>query len=197
MNYLAHIYLAEHSDESKLGNFLGDFVNKSLENNYEYYIRRGIYMHRKLDSFTDSHPVFLESKRRISLGNRRYAGVLVDIFYDHFLALNWKEYSSIDLKEYAQSFYTILKSYEHCLPDKLTKRMPYMIEENWLLSYREIEGIEISLNRIAWRFSKSKHPLLNPIEELISNYEALEADFKSFFPKAIQYADKLKGMTMQ
>jgi acyl carrier protein phosphodiesterase len=194
MNYLAHIYLSDNNDESMLGNFLGDFVNKSLENDFEDSIRKGIFMHRKLDSFTDSNPVFLKSKKRISSINRRFAGVLVDMFYDHFLAKNWSEYSSISLEEYSDNFYSLLKSYSYCLPDKLTRRMPYMIEENWLVSYKEINGIKNSLDRISWRFSKSKHPLSNPVEELIRNYESFEADFRSFFPCAIGYANKLKGI---
>lgn len=192
MNYLAHIYLSDNNDKSILGNFLGDFVNKSLENNYEYTIKNGIFMHRKLDSFTDSNPVFLESKKRISRLNRRFAGVLIDMFYDHFLAKNWSEYSQIPLEEFVNNFYVILERFSYCLPEKLTRRMPLMIEENWLLSYKEIDGIKISLDRISWRFSKSNHPLLNPIDELIRNYDSLETDFKSFFPCAIDYAMHLK-----
>ena len=88
MNYLAHIYLSDNNEKNMLGNFLGDFVNKSLEDNYEDSIKNGIFMHQKLDSFTDSNPYFL-SKKRISSVNRRLAGVLIDMFYDHFLAKNW------------------------------------------------------------------------------------------------------------
>jgi len=195
MNYLAHIYLSENNEESMLGNFLGDFANKALENNFEYSIREGIFMHRKLDSFTDSNPIFLTSRKRISSVNRRFAGVLIDMFYDHFLARDWSEYATISLEEYAENFYSILKRFSYCLPDKLTRRMPIMIEENWLLSYREIKGLEIALERISWRFSKSNHPLLNPVEELLRNYEDLEADFKGFFPYAIGYASKLKEIS--
>jgi acyl carrier protein phosphodiesterase len=193
MNYLAHIYLADNNEESILGNFLGDFVNKSLEDNYEYSIRNGIFMHRKLDSLTDSHPVFLKSKSRVSAINRRFAGVLIDIFYDHFLARNWPIYSSVSLEEYADNFYSILIKFSNCLPDKLTHRMPYMIEENWLLSYREIPGIKRPLERISKRFTKSNHPLVDPVDELLKNYEELESDFKAFFPEAIEYARQLKA----
>jgi acyl carrier protein phosphodiesterase len=191
MNYLAHIYLSDNNDESMLGNFLGDFVNKSLEENYEYPIKKGIFMHRKLDSFTDSHPVFLMSKRRVSTLNRRFAGVLIDMFYDHYLAKNWSHYSAVALEDYAANFYSMLYKFSDCLPDKLTRRLPYMVEENWLLSYRDISGIEKSLERISRRFSQSRHTLCNPIEELIDNYESLENDFKSFFPHAIEYANQL------
>lgn len=177
-----------------LGNFLSDFVNKSLENNFEHSIKRGIFMHRKLNGFTDSNLVFLESKKRISSLNRRFAGVLIDMFYDHFLSKNWCKYSSMPLEEYADNFYNMLKRFSYCLPDKLIARMPLMIEENWLVSYRKIDGIKKSLDRISWRFSKSKHPLLNPADELVRNYESLELDFKTFFPYTIEYANKLKGI---
>jgi acyl carrier protein phosphodiesterase len=192
MNYLAHIHLSDNSEENMLGNFLGDFVNKYLENEFEYSIKQGILMHKKLDTFTDSHPDFLNSRKRISSTNRRLAGVLIDIFYDHFLAKNWSDYSSVSLEEYADNFYKTLKKYSYCLPDKLTRRMPFIIEENWLLSYRDISGIQIAVERIAKRFSNTRHPLINPIDELINNYEDLENDFKSFYPQAIQYANELK-----
>ncbi|WP_271808681.1 ACP phosphodiesterase [Clostridium beijerinckii] len=192
MNYLAHIYLADSSEENMLGNFLGDFVNKSLENEFEQSIRQGIIMHKKLDTFTDSHPDFLRSRNRISKGNRRLAGVLIDIFYDHFLAKSWNDYSSMTLEEYADNFYRILRKFSYCLPDKLLRRMNYIIEENWLLSYRDIHGIQIAVDRIATRFANTKHPLVNPIEELINNYEGLENDFKCFYPHAIDYSNNLK-----
>jgi acyl carrier protein phosphodiesterase len=194
MNYLAHIYLSNNTEENMLGNFLGDFVNKSLEDEFEYSIKQGIFMHKKLDTFTDSHPDFLRSRKRISSINRRLSGVVIDIFYDHFLAKNWQDYSSIPLEEYADNFYEILKKFSYCLPDKLIKRMPYMIEENWLLSYKDISGIERTVERIAKRFSNTKHPLIDPIDELISNYECLENDFKCFYPHAIKYAEELKRM---
>lgn len=191
MNYLAHIYLSDNSEENMLGNFLGDFVNKSLENEFEYSIKQGIFMHKKLDTFTDSHPDFLRSRGRISSINRRLSGVLIDIFYDHFLAKNWDDYSSILLEEYVDNFYNILEKFSYCLPDKLIKRMPFMIEENWLLSYRDISGIERTVERISKRFSNTKHPLINPMDELINNYESLENDFKCFYPHAIEYANEL------
>ena len=194
MNYLAHIHLSDNSEENMLGNFLGDFVSKSLEDEFKHSIKQGIIMHKKLDTFTDSHTNFAKSRERISRTNRRLAGVLIDIFYDHFLAKNWSDYSSVFLEEYADNFYKILKKYSYCLPDKLIRRMPFMIEENWLLSYRDVSGIEIAVERISKRFSNTRHPLVNPIDELINNYESLENDFKCFYPEAIEYANELKTM---
>lgn len=162
MNYLAHIYLADNNDKNILDNFLGDYVNKSLEDNFEDSIKSDIFMHRKLDSFTDSNSIFLRSRNRISSVNRRFSGVLIDMFYDHFLAKNWVMYSEIPLEEFADKFYRMLERFSYCLPDKLTKRPPFRVEKNWLLSYNEIYGIKIFLDRISQRFSRSKHPLLNP-----------------------------------
>ncbi|NLC43568.1 MAG: DUF479 domain-containing protein [Clostridiales bacterium] len=193
MNYLAHIYLADSLDEKRLlGNFLGDFVKKNTENNYDEAIKQGIYMHRKLDSFTDSHPVFNTSRRRVSDLNRRFAGVLVDMFYDHYLAKNWLDYSAASLEDYATDFYDILVKNRNILPERLKYMMPYLIGENWLLSYREVNGIEKAVNNVARRFAHSRHPMKNPIQELTNNYESLERDFKAFFSEAIAYADILR-----
>ena len=192
MNFLAHIYLADQGNEKLLiGNLLGDFVRKVDEPRYEESIRKGIHMHRKLDSFTDSHPVFLKSRQRVSGLNRRYAGVLIDIFYDHFLARNWKQYSDQSLEKYAQHFYDILNKHKKILPDNLKRIMPYLMEENWLVNYREIWGIEQAVNNIARRFASSRRPMKDPIKELINNYENLEQDFLLFFPQAKVFAKHL------
>ncbi|MCX7748786.1 MAG: ACP phosphodiesterase [Clostridia bacterium] len=192
MNYLAHIYLSDNTDKNTIGNLLGDFVSKAEDNNFEKPIREGIFTHRMLDSFTDSHPIFLMSKKRISTLNRRYAGLLIDMFYDHFLAKNWSSYSTMSLEEYTTHFYSILESFSDCLPDRLLNVMPSMVKENWLLSYKEITGIEKALERISKKLSIPNHFLLNSINELTDNYEGLESDFKSFFPYAIEYANQLK-----
>jgi acyl carrier protein phosphodiesterase len=194
MNYLAHIYLAASLDEKViLGNFLGDFVKKNTENNYDVTIRQGIHMHRKLDSFTDFHPVFQVSRRRISDKNRRFAGVLIDMFYDHYLARNWLDYSTVSLEDFAEDFYDILERNRSILPDRLKYMMPYLKGENWLLSYGEIPGIEQAVNNVARRFAHSRRPMINPIQELINNYEGLENDFKAFFPEAMVHANQIKS----
>ncbi len=193
MNYLAHIYLADKLEEKKLlGNFLGDFVKKNMERDYEEHILQGIYMHRKLDSYTDSHPVFQTSRRRISSANRRFAGVLIDMFYDHYLAKNWLDYSAESLEDYAVNFYDILEKNRSILPERLRYMMPYLIGENWLLSYREVSGMEKAVNNVAKRFEHSRHPMKSPILELTNNYAGLERDFEAFFPEAIAYADSIK-----
>lgn len=167
-------------------------MKKNTENNYGVTIRQGIHMHRKLDSFTDFHPVFQVSRRRISDLNRRFAGVLIDMFYDHYLARNWLDYSTVSLEDFAEDFYDILERNRSILPDRLKYMMPYLKGENWLLSYGEIPGIEQAVNNVARRFAHSRRPMINPIQELINNYEGLENDFKAFFPEAMVHANQIK-----
>src|SRR6476469_1163611 len=110
MNYLAHLYLADNSPESILGNLLGDFVKcQAAFNIYPIAIKKGIQLHRQVDAYTDSHAVVRESKKLISNINKRYAGIIIDVFYDHFLAKNWLTYSSIPLNEFAANVYAILQ----------------------------------------------------------------------------------------
>lgn len=195
MNYLAHVFLAKEKDEKNiLGNFLGDFVNITTERVYDKAIRKGIYMHRRIDSYTDAHGIFQVSRERISSKNRRFAGVLIDIFYDHFLAKHWNMYSDVDLVVYADEFYKLLKRNFDILPERLQKMLPFMITENWFVQYREIVGIERTLDRISARFAQTKHPLTNPIDELIINNKDLEKDFNAFFPQVMDYANRLKIM---
>lgn len=191
MNYLAHIYLSDKNEKHMLGNLLGDFVNITDDIKFEKGIREGIFMHRKLDSFTDSHPIFLMSKSRVSSQNRRFAGLLIDMFYDHFLAKNWLTYSELTLEAYSTNFYKILEKYSSILPDKLIKVSHFMINENWLLSYREVTGIEKALERISKRLSVPDNTLADSINELYNSYADLEDDFNTFFPTAIDCAHQI------
>lgn len=191
MNYLAHLYLAEDSPESLVGNFLGDFVKGQAINLYSDAIQKGIKLHRKVDSYTDSHPIFLKSKRLISNLNKRYAGIIIDVFYDHFLAKNWSHYSGVPLNEYAAKVYRVLQENQGILPDSLRTILPYLIADNRLVSYAEIPGISFTLKRISLRL-KRENSLDRAIEDLIANYEGFESDFTNFFPEIIHYVSKLR-----
>lgn len=191
MNYLAHLYLAEDIPESILGNLLGDFVKGQGAKAYCDEIKRGIQLHQKVDIYTDSHPVFRESKRLISSVNRRYAGIIVDVFYDHFLAKNWLNYSSITLQNFTLKVYKILQNNEAILPESLKKSLENIISRNLLMSYAEIKGINFALQRISVRL-KRKNSLGCASEELTENYELFEADFKRFFPDLIDYVKRLR-----
>jgi acyl carrier protein phosphodiesterase len=191
MNYLAHLFLADDSTESLLGALLGDFVKGSLRDRYTEGIRRGIELHRKVDTFTDSHETVRQSKSRISPARRRFAGIIIDVFYDHFLAKNWSQYSQEPLSHFANRMYDALLENQTILPDRLQQILPFMIGQNWLCSYREIDVIDKVLNRMSQRI-KRENSLEHSTEELVKNYDGFEADFNDFFPDLTDYAKVCK-----
>lgn len=191
MNYLAHLFLAEDSADSILGNFMGDFVKGQLAGGYSSGIIRGIITHRKVDSFTDSHERVLSSKRLISPGRRRFAGIIVDVGFDHFLARNWSDYSSSELNVFIKKAYDLLERYRNILPEKLRTVIPRIIGEDWLGSYRNIDAVGVVLNKISKRL-KRENNLAGAVEELVSNYEVLEENFRAFFPELIVYVENCR-----
>jgi acyl carrier protein phosphodiesterase len=191
MNYLAHLYLAEDSPQSLLGNLLGDFVKGQNTDAYCDEIKKGIQIHKKVDIYTDSHPVVRESKRLISPVNRRYAGIIVDVFYDHFLAKNWVTYSSVPLQEFTFKVYDILQSNQAILPESLKRVLPNIITRNLLMSYAEIPGINFALQRLSVRL-KRENDLGRASEDLTDNYERFKLNFGRFFPELMDYVKTLR-----
>jgi acyl carrier protein phosphodiesterase len=186
MNYLAHLFLSEGTPHFLVGNLLGDFVKGKLDGLYPDEIQRGIRFHRHVDRYTDTHPIFRASKRRISLERGRFSGILIDIFYDHFLAKNWSRYSATPLVSFSQSVYQILQDHYQILPRSLQRFLPHMIVNDLLASYREIGSIDRVLHRMAFRL-KRQNNLADGVEDLTSNYQQLESDFFVFFPELIHY----------
>ncbi len=133
----------------------------------------------------------MRSKSRISDDYRLLKGIIIDIFYDHFLAKNWSDYSLYPLDEYADYVYTTLNEYNSILPPRLQKVLYYMSAQNWLVSYRELDGIARVMKGMSGRISKANH-LAESIEELSKNYRELEGDFKEFFPQLVEYVDLVK-----
>jgi acyl carrier protein phosphodiesterase len=165
------------------GNFMGDFVKgKSYRQLYDAGIIKGIELHRSIDEFTDSHPVVTESKNRLRPTYRHYSGVIVDVFYDHFLARNWNEFHSESLETFAQKSYQTILSFDPILPDELKRMLPYMIKGNWLLNYREIEGIHQALSGMARR-TPYDSKMDKAVSDLREHYEAFNKEFMEFFPQ--------------
>ena len=187
MNYLAHLYLSEPTEAAWLGSLLGDFVKGPLDGRYGEDITRAIALHRKIDSFTDAHPVVLRSKSRISPARRRYAGIMMDMFYDHFLARHWDEYHHESLGVFTSRFYGILCRNHHRLPQRLYAVAPLMAQGDWLGSYAEVVALRSALDRMGKRL-KRENPLLDSADELVDNYNDLEADFRAFLPEVLRFA---------
>ncbi|MBA1146029.1 DUF479 domain-containing protein [Ectothiorhodospiraceae bacterium WFHF3C12] len=188
MNYLAHLHLAEDSDDALVGNLLGDFVKGRPERlDYPDAIRRGILLHRRVDSFTDRHPVFRTSRARLGAPYRRFAGIIIDLAYDHFLARDWADYHDEPLPSFAARTYRALARHHHRLPPRLQRMAPVMSEQDWLSAYRELDNIERSLAGIARRLSRPT-PLPWAGEQLRLHYAGLEADFNAFMPDLEAFA---------
>ena len=186
MNYLAHLYLSEPHEEAWLGSLMGDFVKGPLDDRYGREITRGIAIHRKIDVFTDAHPVVLRSKSRMSVMRRRYAGIMVDVFYDHFLARHWQDFHDEPLAEFTGRVYRVLQRYQSVLPERLQRMAPMMMQWDWLGSYADIGSIYTALNRMGQRL-KRENRLLNSADELVGNYAQLEADFREFLPDVLRF----------
>jgi acyl carrier protein phosphodiesterase len=170
---------------SMLGNFIADFVKGDVEGRFPREVVEGIRHHRRADWFTDSHEVFAASRRLVSGPRRRYAGVIIDVLYDHFLALNWDRYCSTGLDEFVGRVYENLEQHHDVgVPHPVPMVIEKMMREDWLRSYRTVEGIDRTFRRISRRVRR-ENPLGTAIEELERNHDLLLDHFHSFFPQAM------------
>jgi len=185
MNFLAHLYLSGDNPKIRVGNFIGDFVKgKNLAERFEADIAKGIALHREIDWFTDKHLVVKQSKDRLRPKYRHYSGVIVDIFYDHFLAKNWEKYSEHFLPDYAEECYAVIQQHETMLPEEVKYMMPYMINGNWLVNYSKLEGIQKALSGMARR-TRFESKMDECVADLQENYESFKNEFEIFFPDLI------------
>jgi len=192
MNFLAHIYLSGDNTGVTLGNFMADGIKGKDYKKYRRDIQIGILLHREIDTFTDAHATVRKSTKRLHKKYGHYSGIIVDILYDHFLAKNWNTYSTIPLDEYVDDFYDTLENNFETLEVRAQKMMPYMIANNWLLSYASIEGISKVLDGMNRR-TKNRSQMNLAVNELEEFYNEFESEFTSFFKELIAFSnDKLK-----
>ena len=187
MNFLAHIYLSFDNDPVTIGNFIADGVRGKHYKKYPLDIQKGILLHRQIDTFTDAHPTVRQSTKRLHKNYSHYSGVIVDILYDHFLAKNWAQYSEVPLADYVNNFYGLLEDNFEVLPQRIQRMMPYMIADNWLLSYAKIEGIQKVLNGVNKR-TQNKSGMHTATVELKAFYSEFETEFTSFFDELITFS---------
>jgi acyl carrier protein phosphodiesterase len=189
MNFLAHLLLAgpdatapAYADHL-LGQFIADSVPGRQLAGYLDEVQAGIRQHRAIDTFTDQHPVVRRTTARLrAAGYGKYAGVVADVFYDHFLAANFSEFSAESLPAFAQRVYAVLASRAAEFPAPVQRFFPYLVQQNWLLGYAEIDGIARALQGLSRRASPGSG-METAGEELRRNYPAYEADFREFFPE--------------
>ncbi len=187
MNFLAHIYLSFDNPEITLGNFFADHIRGNKYKHFPEKIQKGILLHREIDTFTDSHPIAKQSSKRLHKNYSHYSRVIVDIFYDHFLAKNWQDYSKVPLDEFVENFYDLLEDNYTILPLATQRMMPYMITDNWLLSYANLDGISKVLAGMNRR-TKNKSKMNFAILDLEEHYSAFENEFTLFFEELITFS---------
>ena len=188
MNFLAHIYLSGNDELITIGNFIADGIRGTQYLSFSEDIQIGILLHREIDTFTDTHPTVRRSTKRLHKNYGHYSGVIVDIFYDHFLAKNWQNYSNIALADYVNTFYSSLEKHSHILPQRYKNMMPIIIQDNWLLNYAHLNGIQSVLNGMNHR-TKGISKMNKATKELKAYYKDFEADFTSFFEELIIFSN--------
>jgi acyl carrier protein phosphodiesterase len=188
MNYLAHFYLSFDQEPLIVGNLLGDFARGRLDHprnaRYNAAIKQGILLHRQIDSFTDTHPAGQACRQVLPNAFGKYKGVVMDMYFDYFLAKHFTEYHPQPLKEFAAHIYTVLAKYRSTLPAESLTLVDSMSKYDWLYHYQYKEGMNRSFNGMSQRF-----PFLNGIEkagdELFANEAVYEGFFRRFFPDLI------------
>ncbi len=187
MNFLAHIYLSFDDDDITIGNFIADSIRGNKYKHFPDRVQKGILLHRAIDTFTDTHPVPKQSSKRLHENYSHYSRVIVDIFYDHFLAKNWKRYADKPLAEFVDDFYDLLEDRYDILPDGVKRMMPYMISDNWIFNYSKMEGIAKVLNGMNRR-TQNRSKMNFAILDLEEHYEAFEEEFTLFFEELIAFS---------
>ncbi|RAV27641.1 acyl carrier protein phosphodiesterase [Sinomicrobium soli] len=186
MNFLAHIYLSGDDELLRIGNFIADGIKGRKYLEFPPGVQKGILLHRHIDTFTDQHPIVRRSTRRLHPGYGHYSGVIVDMFYDHFLAANWKDYSAIPLEDFVEGFYNTLEKHYDILPERTRNMMPVMIRENWLCSYASPEGLGYILEQMNRR-TKNRSQMHLAIGDLKRHYRLFEEEFTLFFKELMEF----------
>ena len=188
MNFLAHSLFTNSDELLVVGQYCGDFVRGGNLQQFPPTVQHGISLHRRIDSYTDSHPVNLLARNLFSKPYRRFAGIITDVLYDHFLAQNWQEFSNISLQSHAEFVYGALQAHFDLLPPDLQRFVTVVIERNALVSYLDVTTVELVLERISRR-SQRFEILATAGKPMRENYSELRGCFDEFFPDLVEHVD--------
>lgn len=192
MNFLAHLLLVPDDEDLLLGNFMGDFVRNRHLNLYPERIRQGILLHRRIDFFTDHHPLVRESVALLRPAHGKYAGVVWDVLSDALLSHHWAQFCDTPLREFTAQMYQALQRRLDDLPPALQRRLPQMIADDWLMQYQYESGIAFTLSQLQKIVSRPEF-LKNGVGSLRTHYEALSRQFVAFFPEAMAHVAALRA----
>ncbi len=192
MNFLFHLHLSGDDPDILTGNLMGDFVKGRIGDEYPSRLRSGIVLHRRIDSFAQVHPLFRQSRERIDPRYGLWRGVLVDLFYDHFLSAEWSQWSPEPFDAYLVRAREMVEGNRRFLPETMREVVPVIFEE-LIPSYREVEGIGRALVRMAARRVRRPNPLPGGEEELVRHYAGFRDDFRGFMLEVRRFAADFIG----
>ena len=196
MNYLAHAFLSFNKEDILAGNMISDFVKGKAKYTYPAGIQNGIQLHRLIDEFTDAHPVTAEAKKYFRQQYRLYAGAFIDIVYDHFLAIDSKQFVTYgNLEMFSNQVYLLLEPNSSFFPLRFQKMFPYMKSQNWLYNYQFREGIQKSFNGLVYRAAYLNESAV-AFEIFNEHYAELQNCYREFFPELLHFAsEKMSNFT--
>jgi acyl carrier protein phosphodiesterase len=180
MNYLAHLYLSGPSDGVRLGNFIGDYVKGNRFSRYPPEIRKGILLHRQIDSFMDEHPLSHASAELFRARYTRFSRVIIDVVYDHYLAKNWDKYSDQSLHDFVNEVHKLFITNYFILPPQVRQFLPFLIRSRRMENYQHLSGIEKTLKIMANHTVLPDHSAW-AVEQIVKNDDQLQEQFTGFF----------------
>lgn len=180
MNHLAHVFLAPDTPQARVGSILGDFCRGLSLQDLPSDVRRGVQHHLAVDAYTDGHPQVQASRRLFSRQRRRFAGVALDILYDHYLLAYWQRFSDCDPDAFIKGVYQELNAHEHLMPDPMIRVTRRITTDDWFGHYRYLDNIGYALDRVAARI-RFPNRFDGIIEEIHQHNPELEARFLAFF----------------
>jgi acyl carrier protein phosphodiesterase len=189
MNHLAHTFLAPDSPEARVGSILGDFTRGLDWDHVPAPVLEGVRHHLAVDVFTDQHPQVLASKSLFSKERRRFAGVALDILYDHFLLRHWEQFSDWDKNTFIRTVYRDLQNHQALMPDNMAVVIRRMVEHDWFGAYQDLDNIGYALDRVAGRI-RFANRFTGIIDEIRANESELEEHFLAFFPELQAFANR-------
>jgi acyl carrier protein phosphodiesterase len=188
MNYLAHIFLSCNNEDILIGNFIADSISINEVALLPEEVQAGVMLHRKIDSYTDTHSIVRQATQRLQPHHHKYSPVVIDVLYDHLLANNWHHYSGSTLPVFAQNVYKVFSRRMEDMPVRLKRKLPVMIEKDWLNNYKSIDGLKFVLDKMDER-TRFPSNFGGAVEHLLEEYELFTEEFNTFFPEIIAYVD--------
>ncbi|MBR9727446.1 ACP phosphodiesterase [Shewanella intestini] len=185
MNFLAHVHLADNSQTNMIANLAGDFAKGKIEH-YPQHLKQGIWLHRQIDSMTDSNDIIIDLVKAFPARSRRVAPILIDLTFDHYLAFYWEEYHHLPLAIFCQQVYAAINATEE-LPPKLADIAPQLIQQDWLSLYQTREGLAKAVNGVATRLSKPEL-FTYANEDIDKLYVEIEIAFRTFYPQLMAFS---------